>query len=88
MKFVDINFNTKRLEQDINNEWQWEWLNKMGLLGQNQSKWLRKPDFDIAEVGFCEACCKTVLYKSNWEKGPMIACQGHRPQKQSEKSQI
>ena len=34
MKFVDINFDTKRLEQDIKNKWQWEWLNERDSLGQ------------------------------------------------------
>ena len=59
MKFVDINFDTKRLEQDIKNKWRWEWLNKRDLLGQNWSEWLQKPV--IAAVGFCEAC-QTILY--------------------------
>ena len=53
MKFVDINFNTKRLEQDIKIKWQWEWLNERDSSVQNWSEWLRKPD--IAGVGFCEA---------------------------------
>ena len=67
MKFVDINFDTKRLEQDIKNKWRWEWLNERDSLGQNWSECLWKPD--IAGVGFCEACGKTILYKSN-EKRP------------------
>ena len=85
MKFVDINFDTKRLEQDIKNKWRWEWLNERDLLGQNWREWLWKPV--TAGVGFCDAC-KTILYKSNGKKCPKIAGRGHKPQKQSENSQI
>ena len=63
MKFVEINFDTKRTRHK--NKWRWEWLNEKDSLGRNWSEWLRKPD--IAGVGFCEAC-KTILYKSNGKK--------------------
>ena len=65
MKFFDINFDTKKLEQDIKNKWRLEWLNERDSLGQNWSEWLQKPD--IAEVGVCEAC-KTIRYKSDGKK--------------------
>ena len=78
MKFVDINFDTKRLEQDIKNKWQWNWLNERDSLGQNWSEWLQKPV--IAGVGFCEACT-TLLYKSNGKKA--IACRDCMPTTQT-----
>ena len=59
MKFVDINFDTKRLQQDIKNKWRWEWLNVRDSLGQNWTDWLQKPD--IAGVEFYEAGGKTIL---------------------------
>lgn len=66
MKFLALKSDTKLLEKDVKNKWRWEWLDEVDSQGQKYGEWLRKPD--TAGMAFCEACGKTLNYKSSGKK--------------------
>lgn len=66
MKYLPPGYNTKDLEKDVKNKWRWEWLNDVDADGVKWVQWLKKPE--ISGVAFCEACGKTINYKSSGKK--------------------
>ena len=66
MKYLPPGYNTKELESDVKNKWRWDWLNERAADGENWAEWLKKPD--LSGVAFCEACGKTINYKSSGKK--------------------
>lgn len=66
MKYLPPGYNTKDLEKDVKNKWRWEWLNDVDADGVKWVLWLKKTE--ISGVAFCEACGKTINYKSSGKK--------------------
>ena len=66
MKFLERNSDTKLLEKEVKNKWRWEWLDETDSLGQKYGEWLKKPD--AMGMAFCDACGKTISYKSSGKK--------------------
>ena len=66
MKFLVRNSDTKLLEKDAKNKWRWEWMEERDSQGQTFDEWLKKPD--TTGMTFCDACGKTINYKSSGKK--------------------
>ena len=66
MKFLTLNSDTKVLEKDAKNKWRWEWMEERDSEGQKYGEWLKKPD--TMGMTFCDACGKTINYKSSGKK--------------------
>lgn len=66
MKFLVRDSVTKLLEKDAKNKWHWEWMEERDSEGQKYGEWLKKPD--TMGMTFCDACGKTINYKSSGKK--------------------
>ncbi|XP_060584206.1 uncharacterized protein LOC132740343 [Ruditapes philippinarum] len=66
MKCLPPGFNTNDLEKGAKNKWRWEWLAEKDSKGEKWDAWLKKPN--AMGIAFCEACSKTINYKSNGKK--------------------
>ena len=67
----------KLLEKDIKNKWRWEWLAERDFQGQQYEEWLKKPD--SLGMAFCEACNKTISYKSGGKKAICLHAEDAKP---------